>query len=306
MDLLIYFLVFLTASLLVIIVYEVVFSQKRTVEERLNAVKMMAGEEDGNEFKEPFINRVIKPVYMRIIRTIGNAAPKSIKEKYTQMILTSGAGKNVTVNSVMMTQIMLSLVFGGCVYLAFRYLRGSNNMQVVFFALMIGFVLPLYSLYADSVKRQEKIRRSLPDLLDLLYVSVEAGLGFDMALKKSSEKMSGPLSEEINKTLNEISRGRGREEAFRGLSARTGVEDLNSFVTAVIQTEQLGSNIANMLRIQSASMRQKRRQRAEERAAKIPIKMLFPLMFFMFPSLFVVILGPAAINIFENFISLNR
>jgi tight adherence protein C len=161
-------------------------------------------------------------------------------------------------------------------------------------------MIPISLIKTQADQRKKKIKRSLPDLLDLLYVSVEAGLGFDMALKKTADKMAGPLSEEINKTLEEISRGRNRQDALRGMVNRTGVEDLSYFVTSIIQTEQLGSNIANMLRIQSTTMRQKRRQRAEEAAMKVPVKMLFPLVFFIFPSLFIVVLGPAIIRIIDT------
>lgn len=303
MDLLVYLLIFITSGTFVMLIYETIFRKKRVVEERLYSIRAMSEDMDDNEFKEPFIARVIKPGYQKILKAVGNAAPKSIKEKYEQMIITSGTSKDTTFNSVMMIQLMLSAVGGGLVYILYSYTGSSMNMKMAFFGAAIGFLLPLYSLYANAAKRKEKIQRNLPDLLDLLYVSVEAGLGFDMALKKSAEKMKGPLSEEIIKTMTEISRGRGREEAFRGLANRTGIADMGSFVTAILQTEQLGSNIGNMLRIQSVTMRQKRRQNAEQRAAKIPIKMLFPLIFFMFPSLFVVILGPAVINIFENFVS---
>jgi tight adherence protein C len=121
-----------------------------------------------------------------------------------------------------------------------------------------------------------------------------------MAMKKAAEKMHGPLSDEIIKSMDDISKGKEREESLRGMVARTKVDDLAQFVSAVIQAEQLGSNIANVLRVQSNSMRQVRRQRAQEKAAKIPVKMLFPMIFFILPSLFVVILGPAFINIMNT------
>jgi tight adherence protein C len=122
-----------------------------------------------------------------------------------------------------------------------------------------------------------------------------------MALKRTTEKMPGPLSVEINRALDEMNKGRSREDALRGIYHRTGVDDLSSFITAVIQSEQLGSNIANMLRVQSTSMRQRRRQRAEQAAMKVPVKLLFPLVFFMMPALFIVILGPAVIRIIDAF-----
>jgi len=171
-------------------------------------------------------------------------------------------------------------------------------LSVLFGAL--GFFLPYVRLNSAGQIRQKKVRSALPDLLDLLYISVEAGLGFDTAMKKSADKMPGPLSDEIRKALDDIAKGRDRQDALKGIIRRTGVDDINTFITAVIQSEILGTNIASMLRTQSTVMRQKRRQRAEEAAMKIPIKMLFPLIFFMFPALFVVILGPAVISVIEN------
>ena len=130
---------------------------------------------------------------------------------------------------------------------------------------------------------------------------MEAGLGFDMALKRTVDSFEGPLSDEFKRVLYEINKGRNRQDAMRAMVKRTGVDDLGTFISAIIQSEELGSNIANVLRVQSTSMRQKRRQRAEEAAMKVPIKMLFPLVFFMFPALFIVILGPAIMMIIEMF-----
>lgn len=300
-----YLLVFITTALFFLIFYELLFHRHLFMAERLDLITQMSQDETDDEFKEPFMTRVLKPMYEKIIRAIGSIAPRSIKEKYQFLIITSGSGRATTFNSVLMTQILLACIFGGITVLGFRYNGSAVNKIILLLIVTLGFLLPVLSLYSKAEKRKEKVKKALPDLLDLLYVSVEAGLGFDLALKRSAEKMSGPLSEEVIKTLNEISRGRGREDAFRGLARRVGAEELGNFVTAIIQTEQLGSNIANMLRIQSVTMRRSRRQRAEEKAAKMPIKMLFPLIFFMFPSLFVVLLGPALINIYENFVSVN-
>ena len=163
-----------------------------------------------------------------------------------------------------------------------------------------GFLLPYSSLKTKSRKRIESIEYALPSFLDVLYVSVEAGLAFDMAIYRTTDKMKGPLSEELLFTMNEISKGRGRSEALREMVKRTQVPDLATFVTSIIQAEEMGSNIGNVLRIQADTMRLNKRQRAETQAAKIPTKMLFPIVFFMFPALFVVILGPAVLNIMET------
>lgn len=302
MEILIYCLVCVTIFLILEILYEVLFYRNEMVQDRLNIVKNMDDEmKNIDDMKKSFLERVLKPSYLRILKIIGNITPKSIKEKYDHLIKTSGYSQKTTVNNVLMKQIMLGLVQGGLVYLVIKYTSQEIDKNRILLAGLLGFIEPLIKLYTKSEKRKEKIKRSLPDLLDLVYVSVEAGLGFDSALKKSAEKMKGPLSEEIIKALNDISKGKDREASFREMSSRTGVEDVATFVRAVIQTEKLGSNIANMLKIQSNMMRQKRRQVAEETAAKIPVKMVFPIVILIFPSLLVVILGPAFIRILDNF-----
>lgn len=267
----------------------------------MNSIKTMYSlNDDEDEMKKPFVERVINPMYQKLITILGSITPASIKKKYEKMIVQAGVSKSTTVNSIIAIQLMLAMLVSGILYLLFIFLGGKPNSVLIALTGILGFFLPYVLLNGNATKRQEKIQKSLPDLLDLLYISVEAGLGFDMAMKRSTEKMPGPLSDELTKALDDISKGRDRQDALRGVVTRTGVEDLNTFITAVIQSEQLGSNIASMLRIQSTVMRQKRRQRAEEAAMKIPIKMLFPLVFFMFPALFVVILGPAVISIIEN------
>lgn len=303
MDLIIYFLVFLTTLLILISIYEMLFTNKTKLKQRMNQI-MDESEEPNDEYKKPFIQRVIKPGYLSLMKLVGNITPKSIKDKYEKLIKTSGYTQKITVNNLLLIQIMLAMVQGGSCYILIRYSRSEMDYRRVVLSSVLGFLLPLLYVYTKSEKRKDNINRSLPDLLDLVYVSVEAGLGFDASLKKSCEKKKGILSNEFLRCLNEIAKGKDRAEAFRDVTNRTGVEDVAAFVRAIIQTERLGSNITNMLRIQSVTMRQRRRQRAEEKAAKVPVKMLFPIMFFMFPSLFVVILGPAAIRIYQNFITM--
>ena len=305
MEYLVYTMVFLTTFYIFLILYFLIFKKNQNIYDRLSNIKTMAptSDEDEDEMKQPFADRVLKPAYQRVTQAIGNAAPAEIKKKYEDLIISSGSTSSVTFSSVLSIQIMLGLLLGGILFLVLRS-SGNANMLLPFFAGLIGFIFPYASLNSKSIARIEKIQKSLPDMLDLLYVSVEAGLAFDMAMKKAAEKMHGPLSDEIVKSMDDISKGKDREEALRGMVDRTKVDDLAQFVSAVIQSEQLGSNIANVLRVQSTSMRQIRRQRAQEKAAKIPVKMLFPMVFFILPSLFVVILGPAFINIMSTLGSL--
>lgn len=295
-----YILVFITTTLLVIILNHLFFSRRKQVKVRLENIKSMIPLLEAEEvLRQSIVDRLIKPAYQNFLKFIGNVAPKQVRQKYENIISNAGSPKNVTFTRIIAIQIMCSLLLGGILFFI-SYQRGNTNIILILSAAVLGFMIPIVFIRTQADQRQKKIKRSLPDLLDLLFVSVEAGLSFDMALKKTTDKMAGPLSEEINKTLEEISRGRNRQDALRGMVNRTGVEDLSYFVTSIIQTEQLGSNIANMLRIQSITMRQKRRQRVEEAAMKVPVKMLFPLVFFIFPSLFIVVLGPAIIRIIDS------
>lgn len=299
MKILIYLIGFITVVLIILILYDFFIGRKKQVRSRLENIKDMTPHfDEEEEFKKPMSDRLIKPAYESFLKFIGNAAPKQIREKYENVINNAGNPKNITFQRILSIQIMFSLLLGGIFYLAVH--GRSKYLILIILAAVIGFFLPLSYFKTEAERRKKVITRQLPDLLDLLYVSVEAGLGFDMALKKTSDKMKGALSIEIEKTLDEINKGKNRQDALRTLVKRTGVEDLSSFVTAVIQSEQLGSNITNTLRIQSVSMRQKRRQRAEEAAAKVPVQMLFPLIFFIFPSLLIVVLGPAMINIIKT------
>jgi tight adherence protein C len=166
--------------------------------------------------------------------------------------------------------------------------------------LMLGYTVPEFWLGGQVKKRQHLILLMIPDALDLLTISVRAGLGFDAALGKVVEKLNGPLTDEFRRALAEVRVGKARREALRDIIPRTEVPPLTNFIGAIIQAEQLGVSISKVLQVQSEQLRIERRQRAEEQAAKAPIKMLFPLVGCIFPSLFIVILGPAIILIILN------
>lgn len=302
MKYIIYILIFFTFYFVIFFIWNLVFYKKRRIKDSLSNIKRMySTTEEETILSKPFQDRIIKPAYQKFTGFIGRITPKGIYTSIEKYIFYSGTQNNFTFNRILAIQMMLSIIFPGIFYILTSLTGGKTNIILLVLGSVFGFLLPVYILRSKARKRQTMIQNALPDMLDLLFVSVEAGLGFDMALKRTTEKMPGPLSDEMNRALDEINRGKTREDALRQVAKRTGVEDLTSFITAVIQSEQLGSNIANMLRIQSTSMRQRRRQRAEELAMKVPVKMLFPLVFFMFPALIVVILGPAIIRIVETF-----
>ncbi len=303
MLLLVNILIFLTVALFVVAIHAIFISPKRQVAARLQDIKEMERNVEEDLLEKPFFERMIQPVYRSLGTALGNLTPQEIRQSIEKKISYAGSPGNMNFNSVISLQVLLVLLFVLAVVALVRFagLPGQRAVLLFILALFAGVMLPVSMLNMRAAKRQKEIQKNLPDTLDLLLVSVEAGLGFDMALKRVTEQTPGVLSKEIARSLEEMRLGKVREEALRGIVRRTAVPDLSSFISAVIQSEQLGSNIASTLRIQAGSMRQKRRQRAEAAAMKAPIKMLFPLVFFIFPTLFVVLLGPALIRIMQSF-----
>ncbi|BCJ71821.1 hypothetical protein CS0771_13650 [Catellatospora sp. IY07-71] len=196
--------------------------------------------------------------------------------------------------------LLLFAFVGGAFGFAFDF-GGANLALTVVLAGAVGFWVPFIVVYDQALRRQQEIRRQLPDALDLLTLSVEAGLGFDSALVQVAQTMPGALSREFARVLQEMQMGRRRAEALRDLAARTSVPELKTIATSLVQAGELGIPIAGVLREQARQMRIKRRQRAEEQARKLPVKIIFPLILCLFPAVFIVVIGPGAVKIVENF-----
>ena len=295
---------FLFVATLVIALGLLLTYRRSQVVERLTKIRSMSEDADPEDMlRLPFAERVFVPALTGMGRTLGSLAPGEFRLRMEKRILYAGTPWNVNFYSLLAVQVLLGGAFLVIALLLFGLSGAEGGMMVLVVILLpaVGLFLPVGGINNLGETRQKKIRRALPDMLDLLLVSVEAGLGFDMALKKVTQQMPGPLSQEIKRALDEIRMGGTREEALRGIARRTGVRELSSFISAVIQSEQLGSNIAGTLRVQSDYLRQKRRQQAEEMAMKAPVKLVFPLLLCIFPALFIVILGPAAIRIFQMF-----
>ncbi len=302
MSLAIAVITFVAVSALIVAAGEYWFARRKSILERLSEIRKMAGEKrEEDALQLPFWERVVKPAFHSAGNRLGSLAPREIRARVEKKLLYAGDSWNITFNGLVALQLLAGAVFLALSLVIFGMMQmgGSRIFFLTLVMTLMGAYLPMLILNSKVNARQMKIQKELPDMLDLLLVSVEAGLGFDMALQRVADQMPGTLSREFTRALEEVRMGKTREEALRGISARTGVADLNSFISSVIQAEQLGSNIANTLRVQAGSMRQKRRQRVEEIAMKAPVKMLFPLIFFVFPALFVVILGPALIRIFQ-------
>ena len=169
------------------------------------------------------------------------------------------------------------------------------------FVVVLGYFVPDLMLYSKGQERQKAMQLELANTLDQMLISVEAGLGFEGAMARAGENGKGPLAEELVRTLQDMQVGRSRRESYLALAERTNIPELRSFVQAVVQADTYGIAISRVLRVQAKVMRVKRRQRAEEKAMKLPVMILFPLLFFIFPVLFIAILGPAVINTIETF-----
>jgi tight adherence protein C len=246
------------------------------------------------ELQQPFSQRVLVPLTRTILNTLGKYGPKQSAERLRLNLQQAGNPGNL--NPVMFSGIrsvlavLLLVIFG---FVTFRTMEPARAMMYTAIGAGLGYLLPGIWLGQQIKKRKHNIIKALPDALDLLTISVEAGLAFDSALQRVTEKWDNELSNEFKRVLTDTRLGRSRREALKEMAARTGVDDVQTFIAAIIQAEQLGVSIGKILRIQSDQMRVRRRQRAEEAAQKAPIKMLFPMVFLIFPALFVVILGPA-------------
>ena len=191
--------------------------------------------------------------------------------------------------------------FGVLIVIAMGASIGPKSLGAIVGLGVLGFLMPFWIVRSRAKQRQHAIIKSLPDAFDLITTCVEAGLGLDAALARVAEKVEGPFAQELTRALRDIALGKSRRDALKELGARTNVADLVQFTNAVVQAEAMGSSIGTVLRVQAEQLRVKRRQRAEEAAYKAPVKMLFPLVLCIFPTLFIVILGPAVITIMHGF-----
>lgn len=248
------------------------------------------------ELQIPRSERILGPTRRRVAKTVRQMTPTGTIEKTQTKLAQAGTPNNLTVQDFLGLKGMAAIAGAGIAFLMTTLIFHPSFVKWVLFeagAVFVGFNFPNLWVRRKIKERQKEIQTYLADAIDILAISVEAGQGFDGALSTLSARKHNALTSEFDRFRLEIQAGKGRKEAFRDLALRTGVEDLGTFIAAMIQADQLGIGIAQVLRSQSEELRIKRRQRAEEKARQAPIKMLFPLIFLMFPSLFIVILGPA-------------
>ena len=247
-------------------------------------------------------DRVIKPLVVRLSGLISNFQGKAALERMEKLLLMAGSSTTMTVEDLLGWKGLgtLGLGFFG---LLFAVIMHGSVFQMILFIILgggAGYMAPSLILKQRVKKRQKKIIKVLPDAIDMLSISVEAGLGFDAAMGRLSAKMRNELTLEFDRVAAEIRMGRRRRDALRNLIERTGVDDLSAFVNALIQADNLGVGVTHVLKTQAQTMRVKRRQRAEERARKAPVKMMFPLVGLLFPPLMIIILGPALPALFNG------
>jgi tight adherence protein C len=257
------------------------------------------------ELQQPFAERTLRPLVARLSRMGGRLTRVSSTEVAEKRLAMAGNPGDLKLTDWMGVKILVAIAIGAIMFLLFGVLSANltGGLLIAAIGVAIGYMLPEFWLGRKIKARQKVILVMIPDTLDLLTISVRAGLGFDAALAKVVEKLPGPLSDEFRRALAEVRVGKARRDALRDMVPRTNVAPLSNFIGAIVQAEQLGVSISKVLQIQSEQLRIERRQRAEEQAAKAPIKMLFPLVGCIFPSLFIVILGPAILSIIKTFSS---
>jgi tight adherence protein C len=255
------------------------------------------------ELQLPFMERTLRPLFGRLSGAMSRLGSSSFTERTEKRLALAGNPGELRVGDWLGIKVVSAVIFAIIFFLIFNFLLATGFVMALALGaagIAVGYIAPEFWLSGRVRKRQKAILLMIPDALDLLTISVRAGLGFDAALGKVVEKLKGPLSEEFRRALAEVRVGKARRDALRDIIPRTEVQPLTNFIGAVIQAEQLGVSISKVLQVQSEQLRIERRQRAEEQAAKAPIKMLFPLVGCIFPSLFIVILGPAIILIVQN------
>jgi tight adherence protein C len=255
------------------------------------------------ELALPFAERFLRPILDRMGNFMTSRTPANRTEALQDKINLAGRPFNLTPGGLLALQLVSLLVLTavGFAISTLMGLAGSMMFAGPAGGGVLGYLIPSIWLSRKVKARQKEIRVALPNALDLLTISVEAGLGFDAAITRVTEKYHNALALEFTQVLNEARLGRPRLEALEDMARRNNVDELSNFIQAIVQSDQLGVGIAQVLRIQSEEMRRRRRQRAEEMGAKAALKMLFPMVGCIFPALFIVLLGPAGIQVYKQF-----
>jgi tight adherence protein C len=262
------------------------------------------------EMQQPFTQRVIVPLLQRIGDLSSSFTPQKVLEDTTRKLEIAGNPGRIDAATFLSSRFVVAIFFGAILLMVGLFSPNrwplAQTILVVLVFTLLGFFFPQLWLQSRINSRQREIRKAMPDALDLLTICVEAGLGFEAAMSKVSEKWENQLSLALLRTIREIQLGKARRDAMRDMADRISLPEMTSFVAAIIQSEILGVSLAKVLRIQSDQMRVRRRQRAEEQAHQAPVKMILPLAFLIFPSIFIILLTPAGIQLSRSFGSIGR
>ena len=299
-------LIFLSLGLLFTLFVTVLYWKRLNVKHRLEMLDGVVGNQEtiiDDRKKLSFEKRVIEPLRKKIAETTKKITPKGTMLRIEEKLKAADHPFHMGVTSWLALRTVFLLAFPAIYYLFFMKNVETILMKITVFLLVLlaGDMLPIYLLNNRIKERKIKMTQQFPDILDLLTVSVEAGLSFDGAMEKVASRGTNEMTKEFGKAVKEIAIGKTRRQALTDMSARCELPDLQVFISSIIQAEQMGVSIGKILRIQADNIRVKRRQRAQETALKAPVKMLFPLIFFIFPSLFIVLLGPAMIKMRDFF-----
>jgi len=261
------------------------------------------------EMRQPFTDRVVLPLLQRIGELSTRFTPQRVLEDTSRKLEIAGNPGRIEAATFLASRFIVGALFGGLMlaiglFAPNRWALGTVVLVVIVFS-VLGFFFPQLWLQSRINARQLDVRRALPDALDLLTVCVEAGLGLEAAMAKVSDKWQNQLSLAFLRAIREIQLGKARRDAMRDMAERIGLPEMTSFVAAIIQSEILGVSLAKVLRIQSDQMRVRRRQLAEERARQAPVKMILPLALLIFPSILIILLTPAGIQLSRAFAGIN-
>jgi tight adherence protein C len=262
------------------------------------------------EMQQPFTQRVVVPFLQRVGELSTSFTPQRVLQDTSKKLEIAGNPGHIDAATFLASRFVVAIFFGGILLMVGLFAPNrwpiAQTFLIVTVFTLIGFFFPQLWLQSRINARQKDIRKAMPDALDLLTICVEAGLGFEAAMSKVAEKWENQLSLALLRAIQEIQLGKARRDAMRDMAERIGIPEMTSFVAAIIQSEILGVSLSKVLRIQSDQMRVKRRQRAEEQAHQAPVKMILPLVFLIFPSIFIILLTPAGIQLSKSFGSIGR
>lgn len=297
------FIIFLLFFISSYFLLNMIFNKKIIIGSRISNIKDIESEFNISETKTSFSERALSPLYKALSNSFLRLTPTRKLEAFNKKLEKAGLLKNKEGDNWLFKKNMISLVFSSFIGILVYCIKPSFAVSIFMTLLFMIFINIVFNFYLSrrTEMRKKNILRDLPFTIDLITVSVEAGLSFDGAMARVISNINGELCEEFSKSLKEMRMGIDRKIALRNLSARCDVKELSMLVTSIVQADELGVSLGRVLRIESGNLREHRKQVAREKAMKAPIKMLFPLILFIFPSIFVIILGPAVIKIIDIF-----